>query len=415
MEPDQQLLLAGLVREHLTHLEDVLAEIVERDKPLSALEAKLLLESATDRLEPVERELRKSTRTIGSPARQVARRIRAKLRSWLGPRIGLLYHYPPKPIRMPTAYFETRPPVPAPTISVVTPSYQQGEFLERTMLSVLGQEYPALEYYVQDGGSSDGSIEIMGRYESYLAGWATAPDQGQADAINRAFTNSTGEIMGWLNSDDLLLPGALAYVAQYFVDHPQVDVVYGNRLLIDADDGQIGAWILPRHDDDVLTVADYVPQETLFWRRRIWDAAGGELDQGFSYALDWDLLLRFQAAGARMVRLPRFLGAFRVHDEQKTSVTLLVGLEEMGRLRERVHGRPVPIDEVLRRLRPYFFRHRLIHAWQRLIDRLPLSRRLLTIDPDALRQHTTVPIPPPAVTRAGLNKPPVDSQTAGDS
>jgi hypothetical protein len=191
-------------------------------------------------------------------------------------------------------------------------------------------------------------------------------------AINRGFASTTGEIMGWLNSDDLLLPGALAHVARYFADHPEVDVVYGNRLMIDANDGQIGAWILPGHDDDALTLADFVPQETLFWRRRIWDAAGARIDEEFAYALDWDLLLRFRSAGARMAHLPRYLGAFRVHDEQKTSATVSIGLAEMAQLREREHGRPVSIDEAIGRLQPFFRRHRVKHAWQRVLDRLPL-------------------------------------------
>ena len=328
-------------------------------------------------------ELRRSRRTVLGLAWEPARRMRRRTRSWLAPRISLLYHYPPKPILLPTSYFHTRAPEPAPSIAVVTPSYQQGRFLERTMLSVLAQKYPALEYYVQDGGSTDDSTEILGHYEEYLTGWASAPDKGQADAINRAFAHTSGEIMGWLNSDDLLLPGALAYVARFFDEHPKVDVVYGNRLMIDENDGQVGAWILPRHSDHALRFADYVPQETLFWRRRIWEASGSELDLSFSYALDWDLLLRFQAAGARTVHVPRFLGAFRVHDNQKTSATALVGLEEMSLLRERVHGRLVPADELPRRLRPYFVHHRVIHGWHRVLDRLPLSRGSVNTDPDA--------------------------------
>jgi len=383
MRPDKQLFLAGLVREHLTQLDEVLAEVLERHEPLSTLETRLLLDSAVARLEPVEHELRRSSRTVSGRAWATARRVKARTRAWLAPRISLLYHYPPKPILLPTSYFHTRAPEPAPSIAVVTPSYQQGRFLERTMLSVLAQKYPALEYYVQDGGSTDDSTEILGHYEEYLTGWASAPDKGQADAINRAFAHTSGEIMGWLNSDDLLLPGALAYVARFFDEHPKVDVVYGNRLMIDENDGQVGAWILPRHSDHALRFADYVPQETLFWRRRIWEASGSELDLSFSYALDWDLLLRFQAAGARTVHVPRFLGAFRVHDNQKTSATALVGLEEMSLLRERVHGRLVPADELPRRLRPYFVHHRVIHAWHRVLDRLPLSRGSVNTDPDA--------------------------------
>jgi GT2 family glycosyltransferase len=290
------------------------------------------------------------------------------------PRLGRLRHYAPRPLRVPASYLWTSAPDPAPTISIVTPSYQHGRFIERTLLSILDQRYPALEYFVQDGGSTDGTLEILQRYEGKLAGWASEGDNGQADAINRAFERTTGEIMGWLNSDDLLLPGSLAYVAGYFAVHPEVDVVYGNRVLIDDRDGQIGAWVLPPHDDLALTLADYVPQETLFWRRRAWEAAGGTLDIGFGYALDWDLLLRFRDAGATMVRLPRFIGAFRIHDDQKTSAAHPLGEVEMAALRERVHGRPVPIGEVTDRLQPFFRRHVVHHLGQRIVDRLPLSR-----------------------------------------
>ena len=266
------------------------------------------------------------------------------------------------------------PPDPAPTISIVTPSFQQGRFIGRTVHSVVGQDYPALEYFVQDGGSTDETVDVLRRFDGVLTGWASEPDTGQADAINRAFHRTSGEIMAWLNSDDLLLPGTLACVSRYFVAHPDVDVVYGHRIMIDETDGQIGAWVLPRHDDRALTYADYVPQETLFWRRSIWDAAGGYVDPSFGYALDWDMLLRFRDADAKMVRLPRFLGAFRIHSEQKTSAADALGLEEMARLRERVHGRPVSIEEALHRLRPYLLRHIAVHTRQRIADRLPVHR-----------------------------------------
>src|SRR5262249_49361824 len=155
-----------------------------------------------------------------------------------------------------------------------------------------------------------------------------------------------------------LLPGALQYVADYFARHPGVDVVYGQRVVIDENDAEIGRWVLPPHDDAVLSWADYVPQETLFWRRRIWDRVGGAMDQSFQFALDWDLLLRFRDAGARFVRLPRFLGAFRYHSQQKTSSQLATrGLTEMNRLRQRCHGRPVPFPEIARHLSGYFLRH----------------------------------------------------------
>ena len=169
---------------------------------------------------------------------------------------------------------------------------------ERTLLSVLDQNYPAIEYFVQDGGSTDGTIDILGGTRTSSPAGHPNRTMVKLTAINRGVRANFREIMGWLNSDDLLLPGALACIGTYFPAHPEVDVVYGNRLMIDDEDGQIGAWILPPHDDLAMTLADFVPQETLFWRRSIWEAAGGGLDAGFGYALDWDLLLRFREAGA---------------------------------------------------------------------------------------------------------------------
>jgi glycosyltransferase involved in cell wall biosynthesis len=249
-----------------------------------------------------------------------------------------------------------------PTISIVTPSLNQAEFLEQTIESVLGQNYPSLEYVVQDGGSDDGSREILERYSGRLHHWESARDgdqpRGQAANVNRGFARTSGEVMAYLNSDDLLLPGALDHVARYLCNHPEVDAVYGHRVLIDDEGMEIGRQVIPRHSDRVLAWADFVPQETLFWRRAAWERAGATMDESFRYALDWDLLVRLREAGARMVRLPRFLGAFRVHGAQKTSTLApTVGIEEMGRIRKRLHGRPVSQAEVLRRVRPYLIRH----------------------------------------------------------
>jgi hypothetical protein len=223
------------------------------------------------------------------------------------PRLGILRHHPPVPLIVPTSYFTTEPPTPAPAISIVTPSFEQGSYLERTLYSVVNQNYPALEYVVQDGGSSDETIDVLRRYDDSLRHWASERDEGQGDAINRGFAHTSGEIMAYLNSDDLLLPGALAYVARYFASHPDVDVVYGNRMMIDEDDGHIGSQVLPRHDDEELGLLDFVPQETLFWRRSAWEAAGGQIDASLRFAIDWDLLLRLRDSGAKIVRLPRFL------------------------------------------------------------------------------------------------------------
>ena len=310
-------------------------------------------------------------------------RTESRLRRFLWPRLGHLRQHDPKPLQVPCAYFLTHPPRPAPTISVVTPSFGQGRFVERTLYSVLSQDYPAVEYIVQDGGSTDETPGILHRYDHLLAGWASEPDDGHADALNRGFRRTSGEIMAFLNSDDLLLPGSLAYVAGHFAANPGVDVVYGHRILIDEDDAQIGCWVLPRHGDRALALADYVPQETLFWRRSVWDAIGASIDSRFRYAIDWDLLLRLREVGARTVRLPRFLGAFRVHSAQKSTADADLGISECRLLRRRVHGRDLSDGEVLVRLAPYLLRHRLSQLRQEVAGRQSsLLCPVRTVPPD---------------------------------
>jgi glycosyltransferase involved in cell wall biosynthesis len=272
--------------------------------------------------------------------------------------LGTLRHHPPRPLRLPGRYGGSDRLESAPTISIVTPSLNQARFLEDTIKSVLDQGYPSLEYVVQDGGSEDGTREILERHSKGLHYLESAPDSGQAQALNRGFAHTSGEIMAYLNSDDLLLPGTLAYVARYLRRHPGIDVAYGHRVLIDEAGREIGRQVIPRHDDAVLSWADFIPQENVFWRRTVWEAAGAAFDESFDCAMDWDLLVRLREAGARMVRLPRFLGAFRVHGDQKTTTQgPTIGIEEMDRIRARFHGRQVSHKEALRHVRPYLIRH----------------------------------------------------------
>jgi ADP-heptose:LPS heptosyltransferase/glycosyltransferase involved in cell wall biosynthesis len=264
-------------------------------------------------------------------------------RHWM--RLSKLRQYEPRPLRLAPPR-RTKAGKELPSIALVTPSYNQAPFLEATLRSVLDQDYPALRFAVMDGGSQDGSVEIIERYRSRLAHAQSARDKGQADAIRGGFEHVSGEIMGWLNSDDVLLPGSLEAVGRYFAGHPEVDVVYSHRLIIDAAGDEIGRWIVPRHDPAAFRIVDWIPQETCFWRRRIWHRVGG-IDPSFQFAMDWDLFLRFQAAGARFRRLPAFLGCFRVHEEQKTSsVYETVGAREVARLHQRELGREVARGEV---------------------------------------------------------------------
>lgn len=236
-----------------------------------------------------------------------------------------------------------------PKFSIVTPSFQQARFLDETMRSVLEQPGVACQYVVQDGGSTDGSRAILERHAGRLHAWGSERDNGQADAIARGFALTSGgpdDVMAWINSDDFYQPGALAFVAEYFARHPEVDAVYGHRIVVDEESREIARWFLPPHDNEVLRLNDFVPQETLFWRRRIWDQVGG-LDTSFKFAMDWDLLLRFAAVGARIERLPYFLACFRVHPTQKTSFSMHdTGQKEITLLRERTQGRVFPVHEL---------------------------------------------------------------------
>lgn len=269
-----------------------------------------------------------------------------------------LIQYAPRPLRLPAHYARTTRQHPnSPTISIVTPSYQQGIYLGRTIESVLSQGYPKLEYVIQDGGSTDSTATILVQYRDRLTHVASQGDAGQADAINQGFQHTSGEVMAWLNADDILLPGALATVGDFFAANPDVDVVYGHRIQINQHDQEVGRWVLPPHDPQVLAWADYIPQETLFWRRRLWEKVGGAVDTTYQFALDWELLLRFQQAGAKFVRLPRFLAAFRVHAAQKTTAQLHgVGNQEMARLRAQLHGRRVDQLEIQVHLIGYLLR-----------------------------------------------------------
>ncbi len=304
-------------------------------------------------------EINKIRRRPRYGLRFLPRSIGARIRKSFGRRVFQLRYDEPHACQLPASYFSQEIFFDAPTISIVTPNLNQGTYIERTLRSVLDQNYPRLEYVVQDGCSSDNSLEVIHRYAPRLDSWESIPDKGQSQAINRGLARTNGEIMAYLNSDDTLVPGSLACVAKYFEDHPSVDVVYGNRLLIDERDRIINRWILPAHDRETLRWADYIPQETMFWRRRAWDAVGAKIDESFQFAMDWDLILRFQAAGMVFHRIPRFLGAFRISDSQKTSQLLATsGLSEMNRLRKRELGFCPTDREVSRHVRPYIRRQR---------------------------------------------------------
>jgi len=205
-----------------------------------------------------------------------------------------------------------------PKISVVTPSYNQGAFLEQTIRSVLEQNYPNLEYIVIDGGSTDGSVDIIKKYADRLAYWVSEKDKGQSDALNKGFKRATGDIVAWLNSDDMHLPGALETVAKTFVDNPDVDFVFGDKLAVD-ENGNILRY--ERHTHFSFTafvvIGSTLSQCATFWKRALFEKYG-YIDDGLQYSMDYEFFCRIGAhINAKHIR--KYLAKFRWHTSSKSS------------------------------------------------------------------------------------------------
>ncbi len=205
-----------------------------------------------------------------------------------------------------------------PRITIVTPSFNQGGFLSETIESILNQDYPNLEYIVIDGGSTDESLDIIKRYEDQLSYWCSEKDRGQSDAIMKGFNRATGELFAWVNSDDVLLSSCLSVIADCYLREKEPDIVTGNVVYID-DQGCITRYIrLPR-------------QSRFFFFRGIWHASApaiffkaslfkeiGGLNLDYHLCMDLDMWMQMMKRGARVVHIPRYLGAYRWHKGAKT-------------------------------------------------------------------------------------------------
>ena len=226
----------------------------------------------------------------------------------------------------------------APLVSIVTPSYNQGEFLEEAIRSVLDQDYEPIEYLVVDGGSTDGSAEIVRRYADRLAWWTSEPDSGQVAALNSGFAHTQGEYLGWLNSDDTLLPGAVSAMVAELERDPSLVLVYGDALYTDAGSRQTGPLpSRPWEPERMVRRADnHVVQPSSLWRRSAWEAAGPLNERGY-YFFDFEFFLRISALGpVKRIEMP--LATYREHAGSKTMGSGLRKADDLIRFADEFLG-----------------------------------------------------------------------------
>ncbi|MBK7455349.1 MAG: glycosyltransferase [Anaerolineales bacterium] len=206
-----------------------------------------------------------------------------------------------------------------PLVSIITPSFNQAQYLEATIQSVLGQDYPRIEYIIVDVGSTDGSVDLIKKYEGRLARWVSEQDKGQTDAINKGFNRANGEILAWLNSDDTYNPGAVSAAVKFLMDNPEIAMVYADCDFINEQGGVIGKFNSAQTDHHRLREGYvHIPQQTMFFRAKYWKELG-PLDPSFYFAMDYDLWTRISARAPIKYLRGQTWANFRIHNFGKTS------------------------------------------------------------------------------------------------
>lgn len=221
-------------------------------------------------------------------------------------------------------------------VTIVTPSYNQGKFIRRTIDSVLSQGVGDLEYIVMDGGSNDETVDILKSYGDKLI-WKSEKDKGQTDAVNKGIRASHGDIIGWLNSDDIYYPGAVKKVLEVFETHPEVNVVYGNAYHIAEDDSIIEEYYTEDFDYERLKDICFICQPSLFFRKKVVDKYG-YLDDKLQYCMDYDYWLRL-GKGEKFYRLNDFIAGSRLYEDNKTLGARRKVHEEMLTMQEKNLGK----------------------------------------------------------------------------
>lgn len=229
---------------------------------------------------------------------------------------------------------------PYPKLTVVTPSYNQVEYLERTILSVLNQNYPNLEYFIIDGGSTDGSVDLIKKYESYLAGWVSEKDRGQTDAINKGFRMATGDYVAFQNSDDTFAPNAFSRVADAWRQTPDTDVFFGDMYITDEQDVILEELRAPAFcvECQIYEGMQVFNQSLFIKRDRL--TQFGLLDENLRFVIDYEIVARLGVQpGMRFRHVDGFWGGFRVQPNAKSSTISTVGLTEHQLVKEKYRPR----------------------------------------------------------------------------
>lgn len=216
-----------------------------------------------------------------------------------------------------------------PKISIVTPNYNYSQFIEETIRSVLLQNYPNFEYIVIDDGSTDRSVEIIKKYDSWLTHWETMPNQGQANAINRGFMRTTGEIMAWINSDDIYMPGAFYSIAEVFSAYNDIKWLSGYSCVSDIGRETTTYGTCYKNLYDFIS-GDYkwIQQESVFWKRSLWEMSGGRINEEYKFQIDGELWTRFFEFES-LWYINRVLGIYRMHDSNRAKIYAKEMDEEM--------------------------------------------------------------------------------------
>ncbi len=242
-----------------------------------------------------------------------------------------------------------------PKITVVTPSFNQGEFLEETILSVTGQNYPNLEYIVCDGGSTDNSIDVIKKYEERISWWCSEKDKGQTDAINKGFRRATGDIVGWINSDDVMLPNSLFVIADFYKKHPECE--FANGVVVDiARDGTILKFTHLIMSKFFMEHGCYtIGQPGMFWKRALFEKLA-YLDETFHAKMDIEWLIRNYEADTKVMLLNKPIAAIRIYGETKTAMGGDIWRNDALKIKERYGGKYSPNNYGFYRLLFYFWK-----------------------------------------------------------